>query len=97
MNDVSQNDEHGKMVDHWQRTCKGTNPTSGVAFRGSLDLRQELLDLHAGVLQGSFEGAAVHLIVIGKDDPPSVGMFQFDVAPPSMKLDEPEALQGQQT
>ena len=45
-----------------------------------------------GVAERAFEGVPVHFTVIGKYDPPSVGVFQFDMAAAPVNLLEPLSL-----
>ena len=63
---------------------------------GLLHFGQELLNANTRVLQSTFEGAAVNLVMKWEDNPSSVRMLQFHMATSSMLLDEAETLQGRQ-
>lgn len=59
----------------------------------SSDLRKKIALTDISIPERTSQRVSIDLVVIRKDDSPSVGMLHFDMAPLAMDLDEPKPLQ----
>ena len=72
---------------------KNVSPAAGDFAPELFDLAEEIFVGNIGVAERAFESVPVDFAVIGKHDPPTVGMFEFDMTAASVNLHESQPLQ----